>query len=773
MVAIVVTGLSYPEPASAQTSPSPFDSARVELNRGRAWHAARLIRATAELDALTPRESLLLARSEAGWRNWSGVIAVLDGASWLGELDGAVGEYLLGVAFARLESWERAERWLSSFESRSGQTREGGLARSRLARVRVRAGKFEEAVATLEGMSRDPAQLRAWTALEVARSASRAAEPEVVRSVLRFSDDEAYSRGWALEGEALLRAGDSAAALSFFRVRAPSLASNSRRAWALMMTGELLQASGETEEARASFEGSIEAFPQGMSGSRSARGLLEVNGLSAELSLRLARILARAGDAERAVEAYDLHFAGLDDAPSAELRFARARQLALADRHEDAVREFRVIVDEADSTFQLRVLDEWVDVRRDQGRQAAARTVQGWILERFPGSDQAAEILFYRGDALQDRRSYDQASALYRSALETGSTRNLAGLSWMRLGLLELERGRRAEAAEIFLSYAERFSDGRRWDQATFWAGRALAEAEGSAEGEPYFRSLLEKTPMSYYAVLAAAELEESFSVEVPEAGPATDPAPWMREDLVLLDLLTEAELTDATSWLVGQMRARVSEAVDDRPALAEALIERGYAVEGIRLGQAHIADGQRLDSRLLRIIYPFPFREVILAESRERGLDPFFLAGLIRQESVFDADVVSRAGAVGLMQVMPATGRQLARSERIEGFSTESLETPEINLHLGVNFWLDLERRFQGGHVPLRLSAYNAGPTRARRWRTLPENADALRFTERIPFEETRGYVKAVLRNAALYRALYADEFSALAEGSPGRSGF
>ena len=85
--------------------------------------------------------------------------------------------------------------------------------------------------------------------------------------------------------------------------------------------------------------------------------------------------------------------------------------------------------------------------------------------------------------------------------------------------------------------------------------------------------------------------------------------------------------------------------------------------------------------------------------------------------------------------------------------------KTAEINLHLGTRFWLDMERRYGDGKLPLVLSAYNAGPTRARRWRRLPEFADPLRFTERIPFDETRGYVKAITRNIGLYQFLYGDE--------------
>jgi soluble lytic murein transglycosylase len=157
-------------------------------------------------------------------------------------------------------------------------------------------------------------------------------------------------------------------------------------------------------------------------------------------------------------------------------------------------------------------------------------------------------------------------------------------------------------------------------------------------------------------------------------------------------------------------------------------------------------------------VVYPFPYEELVRREAAEWGLDPIMLAALIRQESAFAADVISGAGAVGLMQVMPPTGRQLARAHGPRSFTEAILTTPEVNLHLGAAFFVEMSRRY-GGDLPLVLAAYNAGPTRATRWRRYAEGSDPLRFTERIPIAETRGYVKSVTRNVSVYQALYGDE--------------
>jgi soluble lytic murein transglycosylase len=111
----------------------------------------------------------------------------------------------------------------------------------------------------------------------------------------------------------------------------------------------------------------------------------------------------------------------------------------------------------------------------------------------------------------------------------------------------------------------------------------------------------------------------------------------------------------------------------------------------------------------------------------------------------------------MGLMQVMPATGRQLARSLGPADFSQANLLSSEVNVHLGSAFLADLLERF-GPDLPFALAAYNAGPTRMTRWSAFPEVEDPIRFTERVPFAETRGYLKAVQRNAAIYRWLYSE---------------
>jgi soluble lytic murein transglycosylase len=112
-------------------------------------------------------------------------------------------------------------------------------------------------------------------------------------------------------------------------------------------------------------------------------------------------------------------------------------------------------------------------------------------------------------------------------------------------------------------------------------------------------------------------------------------------------------------------------------------------------------------------------------------------------------------------MQVMPNTGKALARTAGIDRFGVELLERPEINLHLGVQYVAELMERY-GSRITSVLAAYNAGPHRVSRWSNFPEYRDEELFAERIPFAETRDYVKVVQQNARIYAALYGDSAAA-----------
>ncbi len=153
------------------------------------------------------------------------------------------------------------------------------------------------------------------------------------------------------------------------------------------------------------------------------------------------------------------------------------------------------------------------------------------------------------------------------------------------------------------------------------------------------------------------------------------------------------------------------------------------------------------------------PFHEELKPFAKDAGLDPAWVYGLIRQESRFLMDARSSVGASGLMQIMPATGRWIARKLAVTDFRVEQLSELQTNLRFGTFYLKSVFDDLEGSAV-LASAAYNAGPNRPRNWRsTLPNTVEGAIFAEIIPFSETRDYVKKVLSNATFYSALFSGQ--------------
>jgi soluble lytic murein transglycosylase len=160
-------------------------------------------------------------------------------------------------------------------------------------------------------------------------------------------------------------------------------------------------------------------------------------------------------------------------------------------------------------------------------------------------------------------------------------------------------------------------------------------------------------------------------------------------------------------------------------------------------------------DRRVLEAIFPWPHRVAVEAEAQEFGVDPLLLAALVRQESEFNPEARSTAGARGLAQLLPSTAAATARALGVT-FDPAWITVPDLNLHLGAAHLAHLLRRFDG-RVDAAVAAYDAGAPPVTRWLARSDSADSDQFIELIPYDETRGYARAVLRNWIIYRALYA----------------
>ena len=736
------------------------DSARVEAASGRFWHAAQLLRAVASDGvALAPEESLLLARADLAWRNWGGIVVQLDGKPWLDQMGDGEGWLLLARARESRDEPAAAAAAYAHYLSTPHATANRLLpgVRARQARVLARAGRNDDAMAVLDQASATPVVV-SWATLDAASVLADSGRTAQVRALLeRVTDSAARLQGWELLPRAILAAGDSAGAEVAYRNAARSVPGSRRKARAWAITGDLTRARGDLTGAREAYLRALGAGASTPATVRAARQVLPLLGRSADEALVVARALARADDQSLALRAYDLHadLRGGVAGVAERVRLARARILAVTTGREDeAVREFRALSRSTRIQVGAPALEVWARLRARQGRTEDVQTLRGWLLERYPSSAEAVDVVFFRADGAHDRNGLDAAMSDYQRVREMVPDQDRAGLATMRSGQIHLVRSDPARAAQVYEDYLSAFPNGRRWQEASYWAARTRLILGDSARARTLIRRLRGDDPFSYYTVIAADLLGERFQVDLP---PGEEPVlpDWIREGLVRLDQLTEGGFRVGAGAEVERLITRARGDAAPMMRLAEELIVRGRAGRGIKLAFDLRQRGASWTMRLAKIVYPFQYQDVFLREAEEDGVDPYLTAAVARQESAFVPDIRSSANAVGLMQLLPETAARLARSVGPEGFREELLEVPDVNVHLGTLYLRDLLRQHQGD-VTRFLAAYNAGPHRVVRWLEFIEAGDPLTFTERIPFAETRNYVKLVQRNLAVYRQLY-----------------
>lgn len=296
------------------------------------------------------------------------------------------------------------------------------------------------------------------------------------------------------------------------------------------------------------------------------------------------------------------------------------------------------------------------------------------------------------------------------------------------------------------------YTDVGRQRRLVYWRARTLAEEGRASEASPLFESLAAGEPADIYAVFARKRLPRAPAAKPAiVSDPTTASATYRRADeLLRLRLFEEAaaEARALPSTRGRDLRLAEAEFALGRFPSAAAAVKRAFPEIGTA-GEARVPDGWR------RLYYPIELGGFLATNAKQFRLDPAVLRGLVRQESVFDAEAKSRAGALGLTQLMPGTARGLAKSVLRVRYRRAFLYDPSMNSRLGAAYLRSLYDRFDDN--PLwALAAYNGGPTRMAR--VLRENAGLPEdeIFESHPVYETRDYVRRVMLYAESYRALY-----------------
>jgi soluble lytic murein transglycosylase len=462
--------------------------------------------------------------------------------------------------------------------------------------------------------------------------------------------------------------------------------------------------------------------------------------------------------------------------PSVQLR--RGTAAASQRKNADAIAALSAIPSSAGEVHAEALFQMAQTYARARQWDKARSTVEE-LRRAYPNSTFAPNAFVTAGRIAEDAKNSTESAYFLRTAVASFKGAVEVAQAQFDLAWDAHEAKNYAESSRLLTEhlafYVDKNNDNR--GRAGYWAARDSERAGKLPEARALYQAMLGRYDANWYGYLAKQRLE-ALGRRAPEQAFAPDSL--IGRAVANLQIVTVAEEAAGTDeevnlrrsdelanvglveWAIGEL-APASEAHPDSPRinLAIARIYRGQDdnVRALNTLRRSFPDySQMKPEELTReqwdVFYPLAYWDVIVQESRARNLDPFQVAGLIRQETIFNPKARSSARAYGLMQVLVPTAALTARRYGFDrSITAESLYEPRLNIQLGTAYMRDQVDKF--GRIEYVAAAYNAGPLRAAQWRTsLPAEIDE--WAESIPFKETRGYVQGVVRNRLQYERLY-----------------
>lgn len=664
----------------------------------------------------------------------------------------------------RAQDPKAAAQAYSALASRTGGVEQLAAARAaRLARNYPAALKSAAQARTREPRILDYADFEAaWAARELAdwRASQRFAEAILNRAVPSPLRPQAH----VLRIEALLQRRQPDAAITAAQAARGQLSEGRRQlllATAHRMLGDSAAEALAILECRAVSVTGKEAEEASARWSALATGPGAPQA-PASLLLRRAALLTSSGLAKTAAAELAAELGRFRGVDRARLEFAYARALS---RSGGAVLTRLQAIqglppeEDAERLFELHAL-----ARKLKMLPAAVAATEA--LDAYPASPWRLQALFSMANHYFLDQDWAKASSLYARCADGFPNTDLgAQCHWKLAWRAYTQRSKDAKA--LLRTQWLQFTAFEKAAAAAYYLGR-LAEAERDpATARAYYNWLRVSAPNAYYELLARTRRisAQARVIDLPK-GANTSPSFDFTQHASAKDRIARAALLRRIGWhpdADSELRFGLS-LEPNHHALAidliRSLYSRGEYGDGLRAFKRYFAGYLRVSPGAApdwfwKLGFPLPFQTSIEQNCRANQVPIAVMAGLIRQESEFDPKALSRSRAHGLAQVMPATGRELARRSGIKRFSPAMLFQPEVNLKLGVKHFGQLIRSLDG-NLEAALASYNGGKSRVDRWLAAGSYDSVEEFVESIPLSETRNYVQIVMRNADVYRRLY-----------------
>lgn len=404
----------------------------------------------------------------------------------------------------------------------------------------------------------------------------------------------------------------------------------------------------------------------------------------------------------------------------------------------------------------------YLGATRAAGQHDAFEAASRAFVDGEPGSVWAEEALNNLATHYILVDDDDKAEAIFTDMLARFPTGRHAERAAWRAGWWAYRAARYRDAIRLFELGCANFPRSDYRPAWLYWSARAYDLVNDADNATARYRLTASDYLNSYYGRLAAARLRERGVTAVPSSikrVATTDDPSLMPPTTPRIELLIALGLNrEALNELRYAQRVW-----GDNPRLQATVALVQNRLGELRLGinamkraypQFMAAGGEDLPPEILRVLFPVSYWPALQKYAAARSIDPYLLAALVAQESTFDPVIRSSANAIGLMQIIPATGRRYAARLGIRPFSAARLTDPDVNLRIGTSYFADLIAEFGGAHYAL--ASYNAGENRVRAWKAERGPLEQEVFIDDIPFPETQNYVKRILGTAEDYRSLY-----------------
>lgn len=397
------------------------------------------------------------------------------------------------------------------------------------------------------------------------------------------------------------------------------------------------------------------------------------------------------------------------------------------------------------------------------------------VEQRWPGSAAAAEAkILHSKYYTSDVTDYDKSIVDLRAVIAMNDL-GADGENLWTLGWTLFLAGKTDEALQTLDDYVKRYPDGDYTSNALFWSGKILDKLGRKAERDAKWQALIAEYPYGYFSYRARQLLAPPNTEIGPVAAGGTATFPNIDENAAAaseprMDVVHELAAIGLARDAAAEMKRVASLHPNDLAfqfLLADVYVEGDEPFKANGILQRHFREfvrhgGINIPHRFWEILYPLKYWDAYQAAAAKENVDPYVLMAITRQESGFEPSTVSNAGAVGLMQIMPAEAGTIATKAGLTPPSREQLFDPATNIQIGAAEFAQKLAMMQNNPT-LAIAAYNAGEDAVGRWIAHTPVDDLDLFVEAIPYAETRLYVKTVARNRFEYRRIY--------EGSTNRS--